>query len=188
MRERRSDTFLASEEEGALAGGRKDYYVSGMDPQSDVRKDLYSKRLDSQGQPESANSGQSQSERSQTVQEPAPGESPPEHTLPDQREQNNVAGQDSQSLGESRSSATAGISGEERRIARVQEFLESTGINLLDTTPQTRAVLIRELGSLGFEPPDIVRATRFPPSEVALVLDLPEANAGERRRTRRIQK
>ena len=76
---------------------------------------------------------------------------------------------------------------QERRITRVQEFLESTGINLLDTTPQTRAVLIRELGTLGFDPPDIIRATRFPPSEVALVLQLPTEPGDNRRRTRKIR-
>ncbi|MCB1169992.1 MAG: hypothetical protein KDK25_06635 [Leptospiraceae bacterium] len=189
-----SDGFLSSEEE-LSTGGRRDYYVSGMDPQSDLRKDLYSRKATLPEDRRMPGAGPLPSANSESrFQDSAAGEqSIPEvrqvrdsNTL--EREENGLSGDDRNSAGNSAGPGYAGNSSEERRIARVQEFLESTGINLLDTTPQTRAVLIRELGSLGFEPPDIVRATRFPPSEVALVLDLPEASPEERRRTRRIQK
>ena len=75
----------------------------------------------------------------------------------------------------------------ENQIRRVQDFVETSGINLLDTTPETRAVLIRELGSMGFESPDIIRATGFPPSEVSIVMDLPVGPSENRRRSRKLR-
>lgn len=178
------------------AGGtgpmRKDYYVSGLAPDSSFRRDFYQRAPDGPGDAVSEPSRISESEAAHKKGPNAAGDpltaGPVDGPSPVAGESERPAREKTSEAGSAHrnpSESAALPSRQEDRIARVQEFLESMGINLLDTTPQTRAVLIRELGSLGFEPPDIIRATRFPPSEVALVLDLPEETGDRRRRVRK---
>ncbi len=174
-----ADSFLSS---SSYRERRKDYYVSGMDPEGDLRNSF----RDNHGERNDASEDENSFEKavSSDFHGSAADAYPTERS--DGRVDSRVRSASSDGAGEVSTEQPASTE-QERRITRVQEFLESTGINLLDTTPQTRAVLIRELGTLGFDPPDIIRATRFPPSEVALVLQLPTEPGDNRRRTRKIR-
>ncbi len=205
----KGDYFESSAGSASARNSRKDYYVSGFDPEGDSRLSFSGARDKDARQPEAGTEsgfGSGNGEPAgvatdvDTMDFASYRNRPPESQG---REQSGGPPLEKQSGTNQADTYRGGLSAnangmetdsqgpppaneQERRITRVQEFLESTGLNLLDTTPQTRAVLIRELGSMGFDPPDIIRATRFPPSEVALVLQLPEEPGDTRRRTRKI--
>ncbi len=161
---------------------RKDYYVSAMDPEGEFRnsfRDYPAERSESGKDSESTAKSVRAGSNKKATRGNTDSAEPSRQATPTPPENETVQ--------PPKAEDEFSLSDQDRRIARVQEFLESTGINLLDTSPQTRAVLIRELGTLGFDPPDIIRATRFPPSEVALVLQLPTEPGDSRRRTRKIR-
>lgn len=166
---------------------RKDYYVSGLDPEGSYRKTIQGSAT-SPGKSDEDNDGKEGFPQNRS--DPKKGQNLNESGRSRElsfSEQQSIADELPEYASNEPLETTQPGTDQDRRIARVQEFLESTGINLLDTSPQTRAVLIRELGTLGFDPPDIIRATRFPPSEVALVLQLPSEPGDNRRRTRKIR-